>query len=434
MPLEPRPCAGVFFARKLAELKAWYVDMKILFVHQNFPGQFKYLAPLLARLHGYEVVALTMNDCPSTREIRVVRYQVRKSTGRDTHPWVTDIETKVIRGEAAFYAGMSMRTDGFVPDLIIAHPGWGESLFLKELWPTSKIIIYAEYHYEAMGADVGFDPEFPLNDPGYACRLRLKNANNLLHFDLADAAVSPTTWQRDRFPYPFRSKIHVIHDGIDTQALKPNPNVVVDLDGVKLTKSDEVVTFVARSLEPYRGYHVFMRSLPGLMASRPNARIIIIGSEGVSYGAKPPPDKTWKQIYLDEVKEQIDMSRVHFVGRVNYSVFVKILQVSTVHVYLSYPFVLSWSMLEAMACGCAIVASDTAPVMEVVKDGQTGVLVDFFKPETVANAVVQMLDRPEMRKRMGERARALIVEHYDLQAVCLPAWGALIRDVLRMPK
>lgn len=403
--------------------------MKILLVHQNFPGQFKHLVPALLSNPKNEVVAFTMNPCQEVPGLKVVRYEASKGTAKDVHPWVAETETKVIRGDAAFRAALKIKSEGFEPDLILAHPGWGESLFLKEVWPHSKLIIYSEFHYAAEGTDVGFDPEFPPKDAGDCCRVRLKNVNNLLHFDIADAGVSPTEWQKSTFPEPFRSKIEVIHDGIDTNVIRPNPEVWLQLGDIRLTRNDEIITFVNRNMEPYRGYHIFMRALPKILAKRPKARVMIVGGDGVSYGAKAPEGTTWQQIFLDEVKDELDLSRVHFLGTIDYKHFIPLLQLSTVHVYLTYPFVLSWSLLEAMACGCAIVASDTAPLREAILKEETGLLVDFFKPDDLALAVVRLLENPELRQQLGINAREFAVKHYDLKTVCLPKMLKLIDRV-----
>jgi glycosyltransferase involved in cell wall biosynthesis len=395
--------------------------MKILIVHQNFPGQFKHLLPELLKNPSNEIVAFTMNNFEATHpNFRIVRYKAAKSTSQDTHPWVAEMETKVIRGEAAFRAALKLKDEGFSPDLMLAHPGWGESLYLKNVWPHAKLAIYCEFHYANSGQDVGFDPEFPASDVGDVCRLQMKNVNNLLHFNTADIGISPTEWQKSTFPEPFRSKIQVVHDGIDTDVVKPNPDVGLQIGGHALTRDDEIITFVNRNMEPYRGYHTFMRALPKILRARPKARVLIVGGDGVSYGAKPPAGQSWKQIFLDEVKDQIDLSRVHFLGHIDYKYFIPLLQLSRVHVYLTYPFVLSWSLLEAMACGCAIVASDTAPLREAIIDRQTGLMVDFFSAEEVANKTIELLESPDLRATLGAQARAFAIEHYDLRRVCLP--------------
>ncbi|ROR03151.1 glycosyltransferase [Desulfosoma caldarium] len=409
--------------------------MKILFIHQNFPGQFKFLAPALVQ-HGHTVVAMTMQKTQARtwQGVQLVPYSVSRGTAPHVHPWVRDFETKVIRAEACFRAALRMKAEGFSPEVIIAHPGWGESLFLKDVWPRAKLGIYCEFFYRRHGADVGFDPEFPPSDEGEVCRLRLKNLNNLLHFDLADAGISPTHWQASTFPESFRSKITVVHDGIDTETVVPNPRVNLTLNGtLTLTKADEVITFVNRNLEPYRGYHIFMRALPEILRRRPTARVLIVGGNDVSYGAKPDAQRykglsSWREIFVAEVRPQIpdaDWARVHFLGRIPYRYFVALLQLSTVHVYLTYPFVLSWSLLEAMSAGCAIVASDTPPVREAIRHDETGRLVDFFDVPALANEVCALLDDSAARQRLGAQARAFAQATYDLKSVCLPrqlAW------------
>ena len=423
--------------------------MNILFVHQNFPGQFKHLAPALAQL-GHRVIALTMQKSEQTRwkGVELFPYAVSQGSTPGVHPWVTDFETKIIRAEGAFRACVQLKEQGFTPDAIIAHPGWGESLFLKEVWPQAKLGIFCEFYYLSEGADTGFDPEFPVEDvAGNNCRLRLKNLNNHMHFDFADAAIAPTAWQASSFPEPFRSKITVVHDGIDTDVIRPNPQVQLNLrrNGsdvpLTLTRDDEVITFVNRNLEPMRGCHIFLRSLPGLLKIRPKARVIIVGGDGVSYGAKPSLEKngasTWKEVFVNEVRGQIsdaDWARVHFVGHVPYAHFISLLQLSTVHVYWTYPFVLSWSLIEAMSAGAAIVASDTAPLREVISDGENGVLVDFFSVDGLVQSVCSLLDNPQARARLGEAARSTAKAKYDLKNECLPKQLAWVEQIAQLDK
>lgn len=399
--------------------------MNILFVHQNFPGQFKHLAPALAKDTRHTVVALTMQAQaePLWQGVQCVRYAAQRGNTPGIHPWLIDMESKTIRAEAALGAARALKAQGFVPDIIIAHPGWGESLFLKDVWPRARLGIYCEFFYRAQGGDVGFDPEFPPQAED-AARLRLKNINNLLHFETADAGLSPTHWQASTFPSPFKDRITVVHDGIDTQAVAPNPQACITLNGqLNLRWGDEVVTFVNRNLEPYRGYHIFMRALPDLLRRRPRARILIVGGNDVSYGARPPQGQTWKERFASEVRPHIseaDWARVHFLGALPYHQFLALLQVSAVHVYLTYPFVLSWSLLEAMSTGCAVVASDTAPLHEVVLPDETGHLVPFFSPQALADEVCALLADAPTRQRLGRAARAFVQANHDLQRICLP--------------
>jgi len=411
--------------------------MNILFIHQNFPAQFKHLAPALAADPDNRVLSLTTReDLPETWQgVEICRYTLTRSTSKEIHPWVMDFETKTIRAEACFRAALGLAKGGFIPDIIIAHPGWGESLFIKEVWPDAKLGIYCEFFYHHQGTSTGFDPEFPETDPGEPCRLRIRNANHILHFDIADAAISPTEWQASTFPQPFREKIAVIHDGIDTDRLVPAHDVWLTIgESVRLTRDDEVITFINRNLEPLRGYHTFMRALPDLLQRRPRARVFIVGGDEVSYGAPNPDGKSWKLKYLEEVREQAPgayLQRVHFVGKLPYPDFIRLLQLSTVHVYLTYPFVLSWSLLEAMSIGCAIVASDTRPLHEAITHGETGRLVDFFDRKGLVDEVISLLDNPAERQRLGRNARQFAIEHYDLKTICLPKqldWVKQLRE------
>ena len=409
--------------------------MKILFIHQNFPGQYKHLAPLLAR-QGHHCVALTLRvkEAMTWQGVRVIPYALPKREGQALHPWLVDFDTKLTRGEACWRAARALKERGYAPDLILAHPGWGESLFLRDLWPEARLGLYCELYHVAEWPHLGFDPEFPLREPeAEPLRIRMKNINNHLHFAEAHGGISPTRFQADTFPQPFRERITVSHDGIDTLTACPDPSVQFELEGAgTLSRADEVITFVNRNLEPYRGYHIFMRALPRLLRERPQARVLIVGGDEVSYGARPPKGQTWKQIFIDEVRGRIatpDWNRVHFLGRIPYDRFLRLLQVSRVHVYLSYPFVLSWSLMEAMACGAAIVACDTAPVREVITDGETGRLVDFFDTGALVAEICALLEDPQARAALGAAARRRIQERYDLHRICLPRQHAWVREI-----
>ena len=401
--------------------------MQVLFVHQNFPGQYLHLVPALVA-RGDAVTALTVGKRAAPAGVRVVRYTPQRASCAAIHPWAADIETKVIRGEAAAGAAAALRAGGYRPDVICTHPGWGEALFLKDVFPGARLLSFIEFFYRADGADFGFDPEFDEADLAGRCRLRLKNANSLLNLDAADWCISPTHWQAGTVPAAYRSRVSVVHDGIDTQRIRPDARARVELARARLTlrSGDEVLTFVNRNMEPYRGFHVFMRALPEIQRRRPNLVTLVVGGDDVSYGKRLPPGETWRQKMLAEVGSHLDMSRLRFVGRIAYADFLAVLQVSAVHVYLTYPFVLSWSVLEAMAAGCAVVGSATSPVEEVISDGGNGLLVDFFSTRQIADAVDRVLDHPDRMAAMRARARQTIVERYDLASVCLPRHLALV--------
>lgn len=395
--------------------------MRVLFVHQNYPGQFKHLAPALVA-RGHQVVALTAEKNRQTTQIRTYRYPMpdpapdpRQSRLGTTYTAMTDRAHRVAR------AAIQLRDKvGFTPDVIFGHSGWGETLFLREVWPDARMLVYAEFFYATRGLDVGFDPEFSRADPATGFSVTARQAHLALSMVQADAALSPTEWQADTFPACFRNKITITHDGVDTELLKPDPEARFILpNGRVLRAGDEVLTYVARNLEPYRGTHVFLRALPEVLAARPHAQVVVIGGDGVSYGAAPAQG-SWREVFLRELDGQLDLSRVHFLGRVPYGDFQRLLQIGRVHAYLTIPFVLSWSMLEAMSMGACLIASRTGPVEEIITDGVNGRLVDFFDIEGWSEALTHALSRPDDHAHLRHAARRSIVENYDLRRVCLP--------------
>ena len=411
--------------------------MKILFIHQNFPGQFKHLAPALAHL-GHEVRALSISN-HAVAGVEIHKYSVKQGSSPNIFPLARDFETKLIRAEGCAQGLMQLRAKGFSPDLVIAHPGWGETMFVKDVFPKAKQLHFIEFYYANLGADVGFDPEFESIYDDAPFRVTVKNAHVHLALNEMDRAYAPTLWQKSRVPSLHQPQIEVIFDGIDTTAVRPADDCKSlelqfknDQGQVKtLRQGDPVITFVNRNLEPYRGYHIFMRSLPEILKRCPRAQVLIVGGEGTSYGAKPPKGKTWKQIYLDEVKDQLDLSRIFFLGNLPYEAYLKVLKLSACHVYLTYPFVLSWSCLEAMSTGCVVVGSKTAPVMEVIEDGVNGLLVDFFDVNGWVQTISQVLNNPQDYAQLRKRARETVVKNYDLNQVCLPAQIRLVEDLMQ---
>lgn len=396
--------------------------MKVLFIHQNFPGQFLHLAPELAK-RGHQCLALTDAKNNRASTIPVLRY---KHDTPEVDPAATRLGRNYTlmsdRGVSVARAARQLRDErGYTPDVIFGHSGWGETLFLKEVWPSAKLIVYAEFYYKGVGADVGFDPEFSTAGFDQVMIAQGRTAHlgqALLH---ADAGVSPTEWQASTYPAPLRRMISVIHDGVDTDALAPDPAARFALpDGRVLHAGDEVLTFVNRNLEPYRGYHIFMRALPAVLKARPEAQVVIVGGDEVSYGVAPKGEKGWKEHILAEMRDQLDLSRVHFMGKVPYASFRALLHVSRVHAYLTYPFVLSWSMIEAMAAGCHVVASDTAPVTEAITDGQNGTLVNFFDVAAWSEKLTEALANPARFQPLRDAARQTALARYDLRRHCLP--------------
>ncbi|MES2606798.1 MAG: glycosyltransferase family 4 protein [Pseudomonadota bacterium] len=407
-----------------------------LFVHQNFPGQFPHITSALAD-RGHTVVAigeakrLKQRAKPHPR-IQLFGYAEPAGSSKETHHYLQGLEGHVRRGQAVFRLAQALIKKGFKPDVVVAHPGWGEALFLKDAFPHARHIQYLEFFYGAVGADVGFDPEFPTS-VDLNCKVRIKNATQLLSFEYADAGIAPTQWQKSRYPADWQQRITCLHDGINTATVRPTDDAsftVKTTEGstpLRLTGADEVLTYVARNLEPYRGFHTFMRAVPALLEKHSAAQLIIVGGDGVSYGRAPSDNLTYREHYLREWGSNVDRSRVHFVGKLSYADYLSVLQISSLHIYLTYPFVLSWSMLEAMSAGCAVLGSATAPVQEVITEGRNGFLTDFFDSAALAQRASDLLANRKELASVRQAARQTVIEHYDLHRLCLPRMLELLR-------
>ena len=390
--------------------------MRLLFVHQNFPGQYRHLAAHYAAQPGNEVVAvgekrnlLRQHRIPG---VKLLGYQVEE---KEFAAFDAPVMRAIHRGRAVAAGAAALRREGLRPDVVFAHIGWGEGLFLKDIFPEARILLYCEFFYRAHGSDMGFDPEFPPSAEKLL-RLRVMNAPLLMSLDAADWGQVPTRWQQRQFPRTHASRMTTIHDGIDTDFVAPGGQ-----------PQPELITYAARNLEPYRGFHVFMRAIPEIQRRRPAARIVIVGGDEVSYSPRLPAGQTYRERMLRELDGKIDLSRVHFTGKLPYSEYLSLLCKSSVHVYLTYPFVLSWSLLEAMAAGCLVVGSRTPPVEEVISDGQNGLLADFFSTEDIAARIDEALK--DRHQPLRDAARRTAVERYDLRRVCLPRQLKLVEEL-----
>jgi glycosyltransferase involved in cell wall biosynthesis len=402
-----------------------------LFVHQNLPAQYRHVVRHLARKRGNSVYFISQPNNNAMVGVNKVTYPRDDRGFVNCHAYSVEIDRAIYHGAAVAGVCRRLRDEGFRPDLIVGHSGWGETLFIKDVYPDVPLLANFEFYYHAHGVDVGFDPEFVsiFNDPS---RLRARNATNLLAFEAADWGHSATAWQRSLYPPEMRPRISTLHEGVDTDLARPQRNASFQIPGTRraLTRRDQVVTYVARNLEPYRGFHVFMRSLPQLLRKCPRARVVIVGGDGVSYGAPPAPRTSYRDMMMQELGAKLDLDRVHFLGVIDHKAYLTLLQVSSVHVYLTYPFVLSWSFIEAMASGCVIVGSATPPVLEVLRDGENGLAVDFFQPKALAQRIQFALEQPERMRPIREAARAAAVEKFDLKRVLLPRWMELFDDLI----
>ncbi|WP_019505827.1 glycosyltransferase family 4 protein [Pleurocapsa sp. PCC 7319] len=387
--------------------------MKILFLHPNFPAQFRHLATVLGQDPQNTVVYATNRHEGQIAGVKKVIYEKSRPARPETHHYVRPLENAVLEAQAVYRVAQQLKDQGFYPDLVYGHSGWGPTLFMKDIFPKATLLCYFEWFYKAYGSDASFDPSDPITADDEA-RIRIKNAPILLDLATCDRGLSPTNWQRSQFPQEFHSKIKVHHDGIDTNYFQPLPDAKLFLPRINLDLSHvpEIITYVARGMEPYRGFPQLIETISLLQQKRPECHFVIVGKNRVAYGKNLPDGKTYKEAMLE--KFPLDLNRVHFTDLLPYSEYLQVLQASSVHIYLTRPFVLSWSMLEALSTGCLIVASDTAPVTEVITDGINGLLVDFFSPQQIGDRVIEALDNPEKMAAIRTKARETILEHYDL--------------------
>ena len=402
----------------------------VLFIHNNFPGQYKLLARHLAADPKFRVFAIGSQTATDIKGVKLQRYRVPSGSAARVHSFARRFEIECRRAEQIIYAANVLRLDGMAPKIIFVHPGWGESLPLRQLFPGSKICVYCEFYYSAKGADVGFDPEFQEYGIDGQTRIQLRNAATLLALVDADVGIAPTAWQRSVFPPEFQSKIRVLHDGIDTKQLAvASPSTYPALpDG--LQAGSEILTYVARGLEPYRGFHVFMRALPRILSARQNCQVCIVGSTDVAYGSAPASGATWKDVMLSELSEELDLSRIHFLDRVPHPQLVSLLRASRAYIYLTYPFVLSWSLLEAMALGCRIIASDVEPVREVLTHRQNAMLVPFFDVEALAQTAIRVLQAPSQFDQIAKRASELAHSQFSFSGKIAPLFDDLMATLV----
>jgi glycosyltransferase involved in cell wall biosynthesis len=406
--------------------------VKYLFIHQNFPAQYRHIVRHLADQPGNEIYFITQPNENAMVGVQKVTYPKDQRSAINCHAYSVEIDRAIHAGACVADVCRGLKEAGFRPDLIVGHCGWGETLFVKDVFPDVPLLANFEFYYHASGVDVGFDPEFVsiFQEPS---RLRSRNAVGLLAFQGADWGHSATQWQRSLYPPEMQQRISVLHEGVDTALACPDPKARFTLpgSGQVLTCGEEVVTYVARNLEPYRGFHIFMRALPQVLRRRPRAQVVIVGGDGVSYGAPAPPRSTFREMMLQEVGRKLDLKRVHFLGMLDYHDYLRLLQVSACHVYLTYPFVLSWSFIEAMASGCLIVASNTPPVLEVLREGENGLGVDFFAQRQISQRIEAALEDPQAMQPLRLGARATAVEQFDLKRVLLPRWTALFEDLIQ---
>lgn len=384
--------------------------MNILFLHRNFPAQFRYLIKELVKNKENKIVFITNNDSHKIPGVMKIQYRLKREVPENCHRYLRFYEEAIIHAQAAAEAAIQLRNSGFIPDIIYGHT-WGQTLFMKDIFPEVPLLCYFEWFYNSVGADMGFDGEVLSVDK--LAKLRSKNAHLLIDLYTCDAGICPTKFQKKQFPKEFDDKLKVIYDGVDTDYCKPNENAVFKIDNKDLvfTSKDEVVTYATRGLEAYRGFPEFMQAVERLQKRRKNLHVIIAGEDRVCYGPKLA-DTTYKKLMLQKL--DLDLDRIHFVGKLPFARYVNLLQISSAHVYLTYPFVVSWSLFDAMSCACPIVASATEPVMEFVENNKSGLLFDFYDINEQVEKIEYALNNREKMASIRANARNVIVENYSL--------------------
>jgi glycosyltransferase involved in cell wall biosynthesis len=400
----------------------------VLFVHTNFPAQFGFVAQAMAA-RGHRCRAIASSTGREIAGVPLLRWSGGRGSTPGIFPPATRAEADFIRGTGAARAALALKEGGFEPDVVVGHPGWGETVFLREVFPKARQVAYAEFYYRVEGGDVGFDPEFGTPSIEERFRIQAKNATMAMAYAEADRIVAPTRFQASLLPAAFRERAAIIHEGVDPKRVRPDPNARLEAGKHVLDRGTPVVTFVNRRFEPLRGYHVFMRALPRFLAEVPDAHAVLIGSDAeAGYGLAAPKGTTWRQRFLDEVKDRIDLGRVHFTGHLPHDRMLAALSIARAHVYYTYPFVLSWSLLEAMASECLIVASDTAPLRDAIRPGENGLLLDFFDHGALAEALIAACRTPEAFVPLRKAARETVIAEFD-RAKCRDAWVALVEEL-----
>jgi glycosyltransferase involved in cell wall biosynthesis len=404
--------------------------VKYLFVHQNFPGQYLHIVRHLAAAGTHDIVFLSEPNSNRIPGVRTVPYPKPPGSVPEVHVAARELDAAMRRADIVTRTAANLKHLGFEPDIIIGHHGWGELLNLVDVWPGVPLLGYMEFYYCTEGVDVGFDPEFPTNPSDYA-RIRAKNAVNLLALNLGAHAQTPTKWQLSTYPEWARDRITLLPEGVNLDICKPNPQVRrrnLVIGDMTIRPNDKLVTYVARDLEPYRGFHLMMRAVPHLLRARKDVRVVLVGADGISYGMAPP-EGTWRQQMLAELGDAIDPSRVVFPGRIEYTTYLAMLQRSDAHVYLSYPFVASWSLREALATGCVVIGSETPTVSEFVTHDDNGLLVSFFDPKGMADTILKVLEDAPLARKLRENARRYAEKNLAMKDY-LAAYDALIARII----
>jgi glycosyltransferase involved in cell wall biosynthesis len=402
--------------------------MHVLFVHQNYPAQFGYIADYLAREKGWRCTFVSMKPGGREGSVERIQYTLKGRATERNHYCSRTFENGIWHAHAV-YEALKARRD-IRPDLIVGHSGFGSTLFLRELYDV-PIVNYFEYFYRSHDSDMDFRPDFPSSELDQL-RARARNAMVLLDLENCDLGYSPTLWQRSLLPSQFQDKVSVIYDGVDCEFWKPIPRCPRQIGSRVFPDHVKIVSYVARGMESIRGFDIFMRAAKRLCDYRKDVIFLIAGEDEIHYGGDRSVigTKTFKEWVLS--RDDYDLSRFHFLGIVPPGELVKLFNITDLHVYLTVPFVLSWSLMNALACGATVIASDTEPVREMIEDGENGLLAGFFDLDRILEIASDVLDEPASFHTLGQTGARKIREHYS-QEVCLARMQALYETACRRP-
>jgi glycosyltransferase involved in cell wall biosynthesis len=383
--------------------------MRILFIHNNFPGQYRRILARIKNDPAYELLSASLDTNSQPAVIDRLSYRLHREPSKNIHPAARYTESAVLTGQAVLKALLPLKRKGWSPDIVLSHAGWGNGLFIKDLWPQTRVLSYFEWYYNPDGEESGYLQRSPL-ELDARMRTRLKNTAILQELAAMDWGQSPTMYQRSQFPDVFHERISVLHDGIDTDFFSPLESATFTIGDQVFRRGDPLITYIARGMEPYRGFPQFIEAVSRLQRVNSDFHAVVIGTDRVAYGANRQDGKSWKEAMLEE--HQPDLTRLHFLGHQPLHVLRDVLRVSAAHIYLTVPFVLSWSMMEAMSTGALVIGSNNGPVQEMIRDGENGYFTDFFDVKELSRRLRAILDAPNAHHQQRANARETILRLY----------------------
>ena len=414
-----------------------FLSMHVLYVHQNFPAQFGHIARHLIQKMNWRCSFVSETPAGVVDGIEKIQYKLGGGATKQNHFCTRTFENTVWHCHGVYDA--LAKHPELKPDLIVGHSGFGSTLFLRELYPDTPVINFFEYYYRSHDADsdMDFRKDLAWGVPEIKyLRSRCRNAMILLDLQNCQIGYTPTKFQKSRFPTEYGQKIRTIFDGVDRSiyhgydgTLRPpvNDRGVRTIAGIEVPADTRVVTYVSRGFESMRGFDIFMKAAKIICDREPNVIFLVIGTDRIAYGGDESytAGKSFKEWVLGQ--DKYDLDRIKFIGRLPMDELGRTLAASDLHIYLTVPFVLSWSMMDAMSCGAVVLASDTSPVKEMIRDGENGLLADFFNPEAFADKACEVLRDPDAFRHVGQAAERMITEQYSLDAV-LPQMLQLYED------